>query len=65
MDGTRDHHVKQNTSDAERPVFHVFSYMRKLKEKETKVEELLGKGKETSGRAERENRKCTKRDGCN
>jgi hypothetical protein len=30
MDRTRDHHVKQNKSDSERQVSHVFSHMQSL-----------------------------------
>jgi hypothetical protein len=30
MDGTGDHHVKQNKSDSERQVLHVFSHRQNL-----------------------------------
>jgi hypothetical protein len=39
MDGTEDHHVKQNKPDSERQVSHVFSHMWNVKE--MKVEGTL------------------------
>jgi hypothetical protein len=33
MDGTRDHHVKQNRPDSKRQVSHAFSYMWTLRKR--------------------------------
>jgi hypothetical protein len=50
MDGTGDHHIKQNKSDLERQTSHVFSHVRsRLFFKDMKVE-LFGKRKGTSRR---------------